>query len=100
MKKVDKKVADAYFREKNKYMFIYFAIWFLVSYVVVAFADYLTDFYILDFPFHYFMGAIGALFTFIVLLFINAVVGDKIDEKYGINHARTEEIGAKNMIDH
>ena len=46
------------------------------------------------------MGAIGALFTFIVLLFINAVVGDKIDEKYGINHARNEEIGAKNMIDH
>ncbi len=39
MKKIDKEVADAYFREKNRYMFVYFALWFLVSYVMVAFAD-------------------------------------------------------------
>ena len=100
MKKIDKKVADAYFREKNRYMFVYFALWFLVSYVMVALADSLTEIQFLGFPFHYFMGAIGALFTFIVLLFVNAFVGDKIDEKYGIDHARNEEIGAKNMIDH
>ena len=100
MKKVDQKVADAYFREKNRYMLVYFAIWFLVSYVVVAFADSLTEFQFLGFPFHYFMGAIGALFTFIVLLFVNAIVGDKIDKKYGIDDERNKEIGAKNMIDH
>jgi putative solute:sodium symporter small subunit len=100
LKKIDKKVADAYFREKNRYMFVYFALWFLVSYVMVALADSLTEIQFLGFPFHYFMGAIGALFTFIVLLFVNAFVGDKIDEKYGIDHARNEEIGAKNMIDH
>ena len=100
MKKIDKKVADAYFREKNRYMFVYFALWFLVSYVMVALADSLTEIQFLGFPFHYFMGAIGALFTFIVLLFVNAIVGDKIDKKYGIDEARNEEIGAKNMIDH
>ncbi|WP_339214582.1 sodium/substrate symporter small subunit [Solibacillus sp. FSL W8-0372] len=100
MKKVDQKVADAYFREKNTYMLIYFAIWFLVSYVVVAFADSLTEIQFLGFPFHYFMGAIGALFTFIVLLFVNAIVGDKIDKKYGIDDERNKEIGAKKMIDH
>lgn len=100
MKKIDKKIADAYFREKNTYMAIYFTIWFIVSYVMVAFADSLTEIQFLGFPFHYFMGAIGALFTFIVLLFVNAFVGDKIDKKYGISEARNEEIGAKNMIDH
>jgi putative solute:sodium symporter small subunit len=100
MKKIDKKVADAYFREKNRYMFVYFALWFLVSYVMVALADSLTEIQFLGFPFHYFMGAIGALFTFIVLLFVNAIVGDKIDKKYGIDEARNEELGAKNMIDH
>ena len=100
MKKVDKKVADAYFREKNKYMFIYFAIWFLVSYVVVAFADSLTEITIIGFPFHYFMGAIGALFTFIVLLFVNAIVGDRIDKKYDIDDATNKEIGSKNMVEH
>ena len=100
MKKIDKKVADAYFREKNRYMLVYFALWFLVSYVVVAFADSLTEIQFLGFPFHYFMGAIGALFTFIVLLFVNAIVGDKIDKKYGIDEERNIEIGSKNMIDH
>ena len=100
MKKVDQKVADAYFREKNRYMLVYFVIWFLVSYVVVAFADSLTDIQFLGFPFHYFMGAVGALFTFIVLLFVNAIVGDKIDKKYGIDDELNKEIGAKKMIDH
>ena len=100
MKKVVQKVADAYFREKNRYMLVYFVIWFLVSYVVVAFADSLTEIQFLGFPFHYFMGAIGALFTFIVLLFVNAIVGDKIDKKYGIDDERNKEIGAKKMIDH
>ena len=100
MKKIDKKVADAYFREKNWYMLVYFVIWFLVSYVMVALADSLTEIQFLGFPFHYFMGALGALFTFIVLLFVNAIVGDKIDRKYGIDDERNKEIGAKNMIDH
>ena len=100
MKKIDKKVADAYFREKNRYMFVYFALWFLVSFVVVAFADSLTEIQFLGFPFHYFMGAIGALFTFIVLLFVNAIVGDKIDKKYGIDDALNKEIGSKNMVEH
>ena len=100
MKKIDKKVADAYFREKNRYMFVYFAIWFIVSFVMVALADSLTDIEFLGFPFHYFMGAIGALLTFIVLLFVNAIVGDKIDKKYGIDEERNIEIGSKNMIEH
>ncbi|MEG0472705.1 MAG: DUF4212 domain-containing protein [Solibacillus sp.] len=100
MRKIEKKVADAYFREKNRYMLIYFAIWFVVSYVVVAFADSLTEVQFLGFPFHYFMGAIGALFTFIVLLFVNAIVGDRIDKKYGIDDARNKEIGSKNMVEH
>ena len=100
MKKIDKKVADAYFREKNMYMLVYFILWFLVSYVVVAFADSLNEFQFLGFPFHYFMGAIGALATFIILLFVNAIVGDKIDKKYGIDDERNKEIGSKNMIEH
>lgn len=100
MKKVDKKVADAYFREKNLYMIAYFTIWFLVSFVVVAFADSLTEIKFLGFPFHYFMGAIGALFTFIVLLFVNAIAGDRIDKKYGIDDATNKEIGSKNMVEH
>ncbi|RKQ18893.1 DUF4212 domain-containing protein [Ureibacillus endophyticus] len=100
MKKIDKSKADAYFREKNTYMIIYFIIWAIVSYGVVLFAEPLSDIYFNGFPFHYFMGAQGALAVFIILLFVNAVVGDKIDKKYGIDEKRNEEIGRTTTVDH
>ena len=100
MRKIEKSKADAYFREKNSYMFIIFLIWFVVSFGVVAFADSLTDIEILGFPFHYFMGAIGALLTFIILLFANAIIGDRIDKKYGIDDKRNEELSSGKALDH
>lgn len=100
MRKFDKKTADAYFREKNKYMILYFIIWAIVSFGVVFFAEPLSEFTINGFPFHYFMGAQGALAVFIILLFVNAIVGDKIDKKYGIDEKRNEEIGAGKVVDH
>lgn len=100
MKKIDKSVADAYFREKNTYMIIFFVIWFIVSYGAVIFAEGLSKFSFLGFPLHYFMAAIGALATFIILLFLNAIVGDKIDKKYGIDESKNEEIGSRSISDH
>ncbi len=100
MKKIDKSVADAYFREKTTYMIIYFIIWAIVSYGCVAFAEQLSAFTFNGFPFHYFMGAQGALATFIILLFVNAIVGDRIDKKYGIDESKNEEIGSKTTQNH
>jgi putative solute:sodium symporter small subunit len=100
VRKIDKSQADAYFREKNMYMVLFFGIWFIVSFGAAAFADSLTEFEIFGFPFHYFMGAIGALLTFIILLFANAIVGDRIDKKYGIDDKRNEEISSGKVLDH
>jgi len=100
VKKIEKSRADAYFREKNTYMVIYFIIWAIVSYGVVLIAEPLSDIYFNGFPFHYFMGAQGALAVFIILLFVNAVVGDKIDKKYGIDHNKNESIGRGTTVDH
>ncbi|MCX8048003.1 MAG: DUF4212 domain-containing protein, partial [Anoxybacillus gonensis] len=52
------------------------------------------------FPFHYFMGAQGAVVTFIVLLFINAKVSDNIDKKYGISEEKNEQLSAGKALDH
>ncbi|HCG4536290.1 TPA: DUF4212 domain-containing protein, partial [Salmonella enterica subsp. enterica serovar Typhi str. AG3] len=49
---------------------------------------------------HYFMGAQGALAVFIILLFVNAIVGDKIDKKYGIDHNKNELIGRGTTSNH
>lgn len=100
MRKIDKSVADGYFREKNTYMVIYFIIWAVVSYGVVLLAKPLSDIYFNGFPFHYFMGAQGALAVFIILLFVNAIIGDKIDKKYGIDDKKNEEIGSGSVSEH
>ena len=46
------------------------------------------------------MGAVGALATFIILLFINAIVGDRIDRKYGIDEKQNEQIGSNSVSEH
>ncbi|MFC7321824.1 DUF4212 domain-containing protein [Halobacillus campisalis] len=85
MRKVERKKADAYFKYRTMMITIYLAIGFLVSYVVVFFAQELSSFTVMGIPFSYYMGAQGAVLTFIILLFINAIVSDKIDKKFGFN---------------
>lgn len=100
LKKIDKSVADAYFREKTRYIFLYLAIWFVVSFGVVMFAESL-DFTIFGgFPFHYYMGAQGSILVFIILLFVNAKVSDKIDQKYGIDEKANEQMSYGKTLDH
>ncbi|MFE8701822.1 DUF4212 domain-containing protein [Cytobacillus sp. FJAT-54145] len=100
MKKIDKEVADRYFRERTRNIIIYFIIWFIVSFGVVMFAEPLSNFTINGFPFHYFMGAQGAVLTFIILLFVNAKVSDNIDKKYGIDESKNEQISSGKVLDH
>ncbi|TLS35808.1 DUF4212 domain-containing protein [Pseudalkalibacillus caeni] len=85
MKKIDKAVADAYFKERIRLIGILLVIWFIVSYVMVFFAESLAQYSFNGFPLHYFMGAQGSVATFIVLLFVNAAISDRIDEKYGLS---------------
>ncbi|MFC4321938.1 DUF4212 domain-containing protein [Litchfieldia salsa] len=100
MKKIEKKVADSYFRERTRNIVIYLIIWFIVSFGVVFFAEGLSSITFNGFPFHYFMGAQGAVVTFIVLLFINAKLSDKIDQKYGIDESKNEQISSGKVFDH
>ncbi|MEQ2528543.1 DUF4212 domain-containing protein [Bacillaceae bacterium CLA-AA-H227] len=100
MKKIDKEIADRYFREKTRNIVIYFIIWFIVSYGVVLFAEPLSNATFIGFPLHYYMGAQGAVLTFIILLFVNAKLGDKLDQKYGIDESKNEQIGTGTTLNH
>lgn len=88
LRKIDKKEADAYFRLRTTLIMIYLAIGFTASFVVVFFAEELSGFTVNGFPFHYFMGAQGAVLIFIILLFINAIVNDRIDKKFGLTQQK------------
>lgn len=100
MKKIDKKVADAYFRTRTTLIIIYLIIGFTVSFGVVLFAEPLSDITFNGFPLHYYMGAQGAVLTFIILLFANAIISDRVDKKFGIDEARNESIGSGKTVDH
>ncbi|MCH1625172.1 DUF4212 domain-containing protein [Fredinandcohnia quinoae] len=100
MKKIDKKIADAYFKERTRNIAIYLIIGFLVSFGVVLFAEPFSKFSVNGLPFHYFMGAQGAVLTFIIVLFVNAKVSDSIDKKYGIDESKNEQISSGKVLDH
>ncbi|BAB07463.1 DUF4212 domain-containing protein [Halalkalibacterium halodurans] len=100
MKKVDKSIADAYFRARTTLVVICLLIGGLVSFAVVAFAEAFSTFTILGMPAHYYMGAQGSVVTFVVLLFVNAYVSDKIDEKFGIDEKQNEAVSSGKALDH
>ncbi|WP_078378647.1 DUF4212 domain-containing protein [Sutcliffiella halmapala] len=100
MRKIEKSVADVYYREKTRNIIIYLAIWFVVSFGIVLFAESLQFTIFGGFPFHYYMGAQGSILVFIVLLFVNAKVSDKIDQKYGIDEKTNEQLSSGKTLEH
>ena len=84
MRKMDPEKAKAYFRLRTILICIYLGIGFLVSFVVVLFAESLSSFTVMGIPLPYYMGAQGAVLTFIVLLFFNAIISDVVDKKFGL----------------
>ncbi|MFC0525617.1 DUF4212 domain-containing protein [Pontibacillus salicampi] len=100
MKKIDKAIAEKYFRIRTTAIIVYLLIWFIVSYGVVFFAQPLSGITVMGMPFHYFMGAQGSVLTFILLLFVNAIVNDKIDQRFGIDEKQNELISSGRHLDH
>lgn len=101
MKKIEKEVADAYFRIRTRNIIIFLTIGFLASFGVVAFAEFFAQFtFIGGVPFHYFMGAQGAIVIFIFLLFTNAVLSDKVDRDFGIDEDKNETLSTGKSLDH
>jgi putative solute:sodium symporter small subunit len=100
MKKIDKKVADAYFKARTTSIVIYLIIGAIVSFLAVFNAESLSALTINGMPAHYYMGAQGAIVTFIILLFVNAFVSDAIDRKFGIDDSANERISSGKIVDH
>ncbi|WP_078556092.1 DUF4212 domain-containing protein [Bacillus alkalicellulosilyticus] len=100
MKKIDKEVADAYFKARNKVIAVCLIIGGLASFGVVLFAEALSSITFMGMPFHYYMGAQGAVLTFIIMLFANAIISDKIDKKFGINEEENVRLSAGKSVDH
>ncbi|MCS7204575.1 MAG: DUF4212 domain-containing protein [Leptospiraceae bacterium] len=82
---VSKETIDQYWKENVVQMWIVMIIWFLVSYGAAFFAPSLNKITFLGFPLGYYMGAQGAITTFVILNWYYATKMSKIEEKYGLS---------------
>lgn len=81
---VDKKVADAHWKENASLVGLLLGIWFIVTWVAAVFANSLNKIQFFGFPLGYVTGSLLALIIYTFMIFFYAKKMDEIDEKYGM----------------
>ena len=76
----------AYWKENLRYLSNLLVIWFLVSYGCgIIFVDQLNEFHLGGFPLGFWFAQQGAIYTFVVLIFVYVRLMNKLDKKYGFD---------------
>ena len=76
--------ASAYWKENLKYLVILLVIWFAVSYGAgIIFKDALNTIKIGGFKLGFWFAQQGAIYVFVVLIFVYVRLMNKLDKKYG-----------------
>ncbi|MEN3322322.1 DUF4212 domain-containing protein [Mariniflexile soesokkakense] len=76
--------SKAYWKENIRYLFILLAIWFLVSYGAgILFKDALNQIKMGGFKLGFWFAQQGAIYVFVVLIFVYVRLMNKLDKKYG-----------------
>jgi putative solute:sodium symporter small subunit len=80
----NKTKAKAYWKANIKYVLILLSIWFLVSYGAgIIFKDALNTIRIGGFKLGFWFAQQGAMYVFVILIFIYVRLMNKLDKKYG-----------------
>jgi len=78
------KNAKAYWRENIRYVLILLSIWFLVSYGAgIIFKDALNSIRLGGFKLGFWFAQQGAMYVFVILIFVYVRLMNKLDKKYG-----------------
>lgn len=76
--------AKTYWKKNIQYLFLLLTIWFLVSYVAgIIFKDELNKVKVAGFKLGFWFAQQGAMYVFVVLIFIYVRLMNKLDKKYG-----------------
>jgi putative solute:sodium symporter small subunit len=76
--------AKAYWKENIRYVIILLAIWFVVSYGAgIIFKDALNGIRIGGFKLGFWFAQQGAIYVFVILIFVYVRLMNKLDKKYG-----------------
>lgn len=79
-----KENAKAYWKENITYLFILLFIWFIVSYGAgILFKDALNSIRIGGFKLGFWFAQQGAMYVFVILIFVYVKLMNKLDKKYG-----------------
>lgn len=80
------KTKKNYWRKNVQYLVWLLSIWFLVSYGAgILFADSLNQFSLGGFPLGFWFAQQGAIFVFVILIFIYVFLMNKLDKKFDLN---------------
>lgn len=80
------KHASAYWKENVRYLFILLAIWFAVSYGAgILFKDALDGIRLGGFKLGFWFAQQGAIYVFVILIFVYIRLMNKLDKKYGFD---------------
>ena len=75
-----------YWKQNLKYLTILLSIWFLVSFLCgILFADYLNQFMIGGFPLGFWFAQQGAIYFFVILIFVYVFLMNRLDKKYKVD---------------
>ena len=81
-----KERAKAYWKENLRYLLILLSIWFLVSYVFgILMVDQLNTIRIGGFKLGFWFAQQGAMYVFVILIFVYVKLMNKLDKKYGFD---------------
>ena len=79
-----KENATAYWKENIKYVLIFLGIWFSVSFGAgIIFKEFLDQFSVGGFKLGFWFAQQGAIYVFVVLIFVYIYLMNRLDKKYG-----------------
>ena len=75
-----------YWKQNLKYLGILLTIWFTVSFVFgILLAEYLNQFMLGGFPLGFWFAHQGAIYTFVVFVFVYVYLMNKLDKKFQVD---------------
>lgn len=75
-----------YWRTNLRYLAILLSVWLLVSFIFgILLADFLNAYHIGGFPLGFWFAQQGAIYFFVILIFVYVYLMNKLDKAYGVD---------------
>jgi|TARA_B110000093_G_scaffold77702_1_gene84581 putative solute:sodium symporter small subunit len=80
------KTKSTYWNTNLKYLALLLIVWFVVSFLFgIVFAEYLNQFKLGGFPLGFWFAHQGAIYIFVILIFIYVYLMNRLDKKYDVD---------------